>query len=89
MENRTRGEHERQDPHTPHFSCRKTGNTPLSPQAASSYLQPILAKQLFIYFLVFIRPHLGMDQPAVRVLQVLVHVLVFIQRLWGSEGQFS
>lgn len=50
MENRTRGKHERQDPYTPHFSCRKTGNTPLCPQAASSYLQPIQAKQLFIYF---------------------------------------
>ncbi|TNN65709.1 hypothetical protein EYF80_024113 [Liparis tanakae] len=35
----------------------------------------------------FIQQPLGMDQPAVSILQVCVQLLIFIQRLRGSEGQ--
>lgn len=97
MERRARKKHERQDPHTPktHLTFLRNaerwgGTLPFCPQAASSYLQPILANQLFSWLHpLFVKQPLRMDQPAVGILQVCVQLFVFIQRLWGSEGQLS
>lgn len=67
----------------------KDGGTtlPFCPQAASSYLQPI---SFFLgYAHCSSNSLLRMDQPAVGILQVCVQLFVFVQRLWGSEGQLS
>lgn len=94
MENTSPYKHEHQDPHTPEHTSlflgmlKDGGRSPLPsgclqlPPANSSH------SSLWLHPL-FIKQPLGMDQPAVGILQVCVQLLIFIQRLRGSEGQLS